>query len=274
MAISGNVVYPSIGSIVAHQRRAANSSVPAYMLKGYPNLSRGPGFLGAKSGFVDVTDTTSGPAGFTRPEDVSSDRAAARFRLLEPLQNRFPEGSSPADYRVALAEALRLAGPEFMRNFRLEEESNTLRQRYGGQFGQRCLLARRLVQSGVRFLEVSHNLNFINGTGWDSHNTGQLHLHGLIQELDTALSTSIEDQEQQRMLDKTLIVVATEFGRPAACDGGGLNHQGAYGATDDNCKLPVESPVSIPDFHATIRAALGINPRTERSRNCSGNHPP
>lgn len=278
--ISGNVVYPSIGSVVAHQRRAANPSVPAYMLIGYPNVSRGPGFLGAKSGFVYLTDTTSGPAGFTRPEDVSSDRAAARSRLLEPLQNRFPEGSSPADYRAAQAEALRLAGPEFMRNFRLEEESSTLRQRYGGEFGQRCLLARRLVQSGVRFIEVSHNLNFINGTGWDSHNTGQLHLHGLIQELDTALSTLIEDLEQQRMLDTTLIVVATEFGRPAAFDGGGgrghqgtsfslvlagggLNHQGAYGATDDNCKLPVESPVSIPDFHATVHAALGINPRTE-----------
>jgi len=278
--ISGNVVYPSIGSIVAHQRGAANPEVPAYMLIGYPNVSRGPGFLGTKSGFVYLTDTESGPAGFTRPGDVGADRAEARLRLLEPLQARFPDGSTPADYRAAQTEALRLAGPEFMRHFRLAEESGSLRQRYGGEFGQRCLLARRLVQAGVRFIEVSHNLNFINGTGWDSHNAGQLQLHVLIRELDTALSGLIQDLESKGLLEKTLIVVATEFGRPAAFDGGGgrghqgtafslvlagggLKHCGAYGVTDDACKEAVESPVSIPDFHATIHAALGIDPGHE-----------
>ena len=278
--ISGNVVYPSIGSIVAHQRGAANPVVPAYMLIGNPNVSRGPGFLGAKSGFVYLIDTATGPAGFTRPADVSTDRAAARLRLLEPLQRKFPAGSTPAEYLAAQAEALRMAGPEFMRNFKLDEEPGSLRQRYGGEFGQRCLLARRLVQSGVRFIEVSHNLNFINGTGWDTHNAGQLQQHVLIQELDTALSALIEDLEQQRILDRTLVVVGTEFGRPAAFDGGGgrghqgtafslvlagggLKHCGAYGVTDDQCKLPVENPVSIPDFHATIHAALGINPHAE-----------
>ncbi len=278
--ISGNVVYPSVGSIVAHERGAANPEVPAYMLIGYPNVSRGPGFLGAKSGFVYLTDTESGPAGFTRPADVPADRAAARASLLTPLQNRFPEGSAPWDYQEAQSDALRMAGPGFMRNFQLSEEPGSLRQRYGGEFGQRCLLARRLVQAGVRFIEVSHNLNFINGTGWDTHNAGQLQQHGLIRELDTALSALIEDLERQRILDKTLVVIGTEFGRPSAFDGGGgrghqgtafslvlagggLNHQGAYGVTDDLCKLPVENPVSIPDFHATIHAALGINPNQE-----------
>jgi len=278
--ISGNVVYPSVGSIVAHERGAANPEVPAYMLIGYPNVSRGPGFLGAKSGFVYLTDTESGPAGFTRPADVPSERAAARASLLAPLQNRFPQGSAPWDYQEAQSDALRMAGPGFMRNFQLSEEPGSLRQRYGGEFGQRCLLARRLVQAGVRFIEVSHNLNFINGTGWDTHNDGQLQQHGLIRELDTALSALIEDLERQRILDKTLVVIGTEFGRPSAFDGGGgrghqgtafslvlagggLNHQGAYGVTDDLCKLPVENPVSIPDFHATIHAALGINPNKE-----------
>lgn len=69
--ISGNVVYPSIGSIVAHQRGAANPKVPAYMLIGYPNVSRGPGFLGSKHGFVYLVDTHAGPAGFTLPDYVS-----------------------------------------------------------------------------------------------------------------------------------------------------------------------------------------------------------
>jgi hypothetical protein len=278
--ISGSTVYPSIGSIVAHERGAVDPSVPAYMLIGIPNVSRGPGFLGAKSGFIYLTDTKTGPAGLTRPADVDSARSADRMALLEPLQNRFPANSTPADYRAAQVEALRLSGPDFMRHFNLERETGTVRQRYGGEFGQRCLLARRLVQAGVRFIEVSHNLGFINGTGWDTHNAGQLQQHVLIQELDNALSALIEDLERQKMLDKTLIVVATEFGRPAAFDsgggrghqgtafsmvlaGGGLNHCGACGVTDDECKEIVENPVSIPDFHATIHAALGINPQHE-----------
>ena len=278
--ISGNVVYPSVGSIVAHERGSANPEVPAYMLIGYPNVSRGPGFLGAKASFVYLTDTESGPSGFTRPTDVNAERAEARARLLTPLQNRFPQDSNPADYQLAQADALRMAGPGFMRHFKLNEEAGSLRQRYGGEFGQRCLLARRLVQAGVRFIEVSHNLNFINGTGWDTHNDGQLQQHVLIRELDTALSALIEDLEKQRILDKTLIVVGTEFGRPSAFDGGGgrghqgtafslvlagggLNHQGAYGVTDDLCKEIVANPVSIPDFHATIHAAMGIDPFKE-----------
>ena len=105
--------------------------------------------------------------------------------------------------------------------FQLDAEPAELRESYGGEFGQRCLLSRRLIQSGVRFIEVSHNLNFINGTGWDTHNDGQLNQHLLIRELDSALSALVLDLEQHRLLDKTLIVVATEFGRPAQFDGGG-----------------------------------------------------
>ena len=82
-----------------------------------------------------------------------------------------------------------------MRNFQLEDESADLRNQYGGEFGQRCLLARRLVQAGVRFIEVSHNLNFINGTGWDTHNEGQQNQHLLIKELDIALAALIADLE-------------------------------------------------------------------------------
>ncbi len=278
--ISGSVTYPSIGSIVAHERGAASSDVPAYMLIGYPNVSRGPGFLGAKAGFVYLTDTESGPAGFSRPTDVDAERAARRQALLQPLQRRAAGDSVIAQYREAQSEALRLAGPDFMRHFNLKEESADLRNAYGGEFGQRCLLARRLVQAGVRFIEVSHNLNFINGTGWDTHNEGQLNQHVLIQELDIALSALITDLENQGILDQTLIAVGTEFGRPATFDGrggrghqgtcfslvlagGGLNHRGAHGVTDELSKEILDDPVSIPDFHATIHAALGIDPSKE-----------
>ncbi len=278
--ISGNVVYPSIGSIIANQRGAANPDVPAYMLIGYPNVSRGPGFLGAKSGYVYLTDTNTGPSGFTRPDYVDEKRAEIRHQLLKPLMARTSKGSAAADYEMAQQEALRLAGPKFMRHFNLKEEPDSLRNAYGGEFGQRCLLSRRLVQAGVRFIEVSHNLNFMNGTGWDIHNEGYKNQHLLIQELDTALAALIRDLKDKKLLDKTLIVVGTEFGRPPEFDGrggrghqgtafsmvlagGGLNHCGAYGVTDELAKKPVENPVPLVDFHATIHAAVGIDPSKE-----------
>ncbi len=278
--ISGNVVYPSIGSIIANQRGAASADVPAYMLIGYPNVSRGPGFLGAKSGYVYLTDTNTGPSGFTRPEYVDEKRAEIRHQLLKPLMARTVKGSAAADYEQAQQEALRLAGPKFMRHFNLKEESDTLRNEYGGEFGQRCLLSRRLVQAGVRFIEVSHNLNFMNGTGWDIHNEGFQNQHLLIQELDTALAALIRDLKKNNLLDKTLVVVGTEFGRPPEFDGrggrghqgttfsmvlagGGLKHCGAYGVTDELSKKPVENPVPLVDFHATIHAAMGIDPSKE-----------
>jgi uncharacterized protein (DUF1501 family) len=163
-----------------------------------------------------------------------------------------------------------------MGSFRLEDESADLRTSYGGEFGQRCLLARRLIERGVRFVEVSHNLNFLNGAGWDVHNQGILKQHALIQELDVAMSALILDLESRRLLDQTLLVITTEFGRPPEFDsgggrghqgtaftcvlaGGGLKHRGAYGETDELSKQIVKDPVSVPDFFATIHAALGID---------------
>jgi hypothetical protein len=278
--LSGTVTYPSIGAIVSHQRGPAGDCVPAYLLIGYPNVSRGPGFLGAKYGYVYLTDTKSGPAGFSRPSSVSDRRAAAREKLLSSLRKDDAPGSSTGDYAAAQAEALRLAGPGFMRHFDLDREPAGLRHRYGGEFGQRCLLSRRLIEAGVRFVEVSHNLNFINGTGWDVHNEGIDNQHLLIHEMDVALAALLDDLEARRLLDRTLVVVATEFGRPPEFDarggrghqgssftlvlgGGGLRHRGAYGVTDAAGKKPIEHPVSIPDFHATILAAMGADPAKE-----------
>ncbi|MEZ5301542.1 MAG: DUF1501 domain-containing protein [Verrucomicrobiales bacterium] len=274
--VSGTVVYPSIGSVIAHERGAASDGVPAYVVCGYPNLTRGPGFLGSKHGYIYLTDTESGPAALKRPEYVDAARQARREELLDVL--RKPSADGPlGDYDSAVEESLRLSGPEFMRIFDLKEEKGTLRERYGGEFGQRCLLGRRLIESGVRFVEISHNLNFINGTGWDTHNQGQLNQHILIKELDVAFSALIEDLEARKMLDKTLIVISSEFGRPPEFDGGGgrghqstaftcvlagggLKHCGAYGETDDLAKNVVSDPVSVPDLFATIHATMGIDP--------------
>ena len=276
--VSGTVVYPSVGSVIAHERGAADEGAPPYVLIGYPNVTRGPGFLGARDSYLYLTDTSQGPAGLSRPENIPLARQERRQRLLAGLRGLQapPSDSRLQDYEDAIDQSLRLSGPEFNRSFKLDEESGDLRNRYGGEFGQRCLLARRLIERGVRFIEVSHNLNFLNGAGWDVHNGGILQQHKLIQEMDTAMSALIIDLEQRNMLDKTLIVVTTEFGRPPEFDsgggrghqgsafscilaGGGLNHSGAYGVTDELGKKIVENPVSVADFFATIHAAVGVD---------------
>ena len=280
----GTEQYPSIGSIVAQQRGTITEGVPAYVLMGYPNVTRGPGFLGPKYGYVHLTDTKSGPPALKRSVGITDERQARRDKLLNAVRDdlRARNGSEgfAAEYDSAIAAAQKLAGPEFMRLFDLDRESADLRNEFGGEFGQRCLLARRLIEGGVRFIEVSHNLNFLNGTGWDVHNEGIVNQHKLIGELDQALSALVLDLESKKLLDKTLIVVATEFGRPAQFDGGGgRGHHGkcfsvvlaggglkngvTIGETDELGMKTVSRPVSVPDLHATIHCALGINPREE-----------
>lgn len=279
--VSGTIVYPSLGSIVAHERGAGAEGVPAYVVMGYPNVTRGPGFLGAQHGYIYLTETDIGPNGLVRPPDVDAARQARREQLLGRLRTEYLQRHATddaiKDYTAVGVEGFRLAGPKFMKVFDLGSEPATLRNAYGGEFGQRCLLARRLVQSGVRFIEVAFNLNFVNGTGWDTHNEGQLKQHELIQGLDQGFATLLRDLEEKKLLDKTLVVIATEFGRPPEFDaGGGRGHQSkafscvlaggglrsgrVIGETDELGKTIAARPVSVPDFFATIHCTLGINP--------------
>jgi len=278
---SGTLQYPSIGSVVSHQLGSKTEEVPNYVVMGYPNITRDPGFLGAKFGYVYLTQTEIGPNGLVRPPDVDSTRQDRRETLLASMreghQNRNAGDAAIQAQGDVSRQAFRLAGPRFMNVFALNRESKTMRESYGGEFGQRCLLARRLVQAGARFVEVSFNLNFLNGSGWDTHNDGQTNQHLLIRDLDKAFATLLLDLEKQKLLETTLVVIATEFGRPPEFDaGGGRGHQSeaftmvlagggiksglAVGATDDLSKKVIERPVSIPDFHATIHNALGIDP--------------
>lgn len=282
--VNGTIQYPSIGSAVAHELGPGEKNAPAYTLIGYPNVARSPGFLGAKYGYLYLTDLETGPRGLARPKFVDAERYERRLELLDSVRSTGlkANGSSRVleSYDEALLAHRALASTDFMKAFDLNQESSTTRQSYGSEFGQRCLQARRLTEHGVRFIEVAHNLNFVNGTGWDTHKEGQQNQWTLIRELDQALAALIDDLEARKRLDKTLIVVATEFGRPPEFDGaggrghqsttfsmvlagGGLSHQGAIGQTDDLAKKIVERPVSIPDFHATIHHALGIDYTTE-----------
>ncbi len=278
---SGTIVYPSLGSAVSAMKGTANDLVPTYVLIGNPSPAREPGFLGAQHGYVYLTETRSGPKGLTRPARVSDERHQRRMDLLKRMRDQFVQQNAGdlaiIDYVAATERGFRLAGPEFMSVFDLDHEPDDLRESYGDEFGQRCLLARRLVERGTRFVEVSFNLNFKNGTGWDTHNEGHANQHLLIQSLDQAFATLLSDLESKRLLEKTLIVISTEFGRPATFDaGGGRGHYGkafsvvlaggglrtsqAIGTTDELGMNIVHRPVSVPDLFATIYASLGIDP--------------
>ncbi|MCB1203557.1 MAG: DUF1501 domain-containing protein [Verrucomicrobiae bacterium] len=282
--VSGTVVYPSLGAVVSHELGAGQEGVPAYILAGYPSVARGSGFLGAKHSYLYLLDTEKGPAGLTRSPGITLERQARRDGLLGKVRATARETRDEADpvlsYDTLIEESRRLAGGDFAKAFDLKSEPATLRERYGAEFGQRCLLGRRLLQQGVRFVEILDNLNFTNGTGWDTHNDGQVKQHVLIRGLDQALSALMDDLETHGLLDKTLICVAGEFGRPSEFDagggrghqgsvfsvlmaGGGLAHKGAIGRTDDASKLALERPISVPDWHATVYHALGIDYRKE-----------
>ncbi len=281
---TGTTQYPALGAVVAHERGPRSDAAPPYVVIGYPNPTRSPGFLGAESGYLYLTDVSAGPQGLRRPPEITPARQARREALLGKLRERYSSRHAQdrriADYAAASEAGFRLGGPEFMKTFDLAEESDALRESYGGEFGQRCLLARRLIERGVRFIEVSFNLNFINGTGWDTHNEGQLRQHLLIRDLDRGLATLLADLERRRLLDTTLVVVATEFGRPPEFDGGGGrgHHPRAFsvflgggglqtgqvvGQTDELGREVVADPVPVSDLHATIYAALGVNPAKE-----------
>lgn len=278
--ITGSITYPSIGSLISHERGAAADGAPPYVVIGYPNVTRGPGFLGAQSGYLYLTDTSRGPAGLSRPKGITANRQIRREQFLAALQaSKDPSPDRQIQsYDAAIEQSLKLSGPEFNKVFQLDKEPADLRSLYGGEFGQRCLLSRRLVERGVRFVEVSHNLNFLNGTGWDTHNEGIVNQHELIRELDGAVAALITDLESKKLLDKTLIVITTEFGRPPEFDGGGgrghqgtafscvlagggLQHKGAWGDTDDLGKTIVANPVGVPDFFATLCATVGVDYR-------------
>lgn len=278
--VSGTVTYPSLGSVIAHQRGALSEDAPPYVLIGYPNVTRGPGFLGSSAGYLYLTETGKGPEGLSRPDGISVTRQRRREQILAELRanakDRFEGDSKVADYDSVIDQSFRLSGPSFSSVFDLDQEPDSLRNRYHSEFGQRLLLSRRLLQRGVRFIEVSHNPNFINGTGWDVHNDGIEKQHELIQDLDRGVSTLLDDLANLKMLDKTLIVITSEFGRPPQFDGGGgrghqgstftcvlagggLKHCGAWGETDQLSEKIVRDPVSVPDLFATIHASLGVD---------------
>ena len=298
---TGPIRYPSLGSLVAKEFEGPDDELPRFVSIGpfrtFNAAAFGPGFLGPHYAPLIVGERALGPAGpngrdssprvedLDGPPGVDRPRADDRLGLLEGMESDFLAGhSGPASesHRSAYRRAVRMVRSEASKAFNLDEEPASLRDAYGrNEFGQGCLLARRLVERGVPFVEVTlSRATAAGGLGWDSHQRNFDAVQQLCGVLDPAWSTLIEDLRARGRLDSTLIVWMGEFGRtpkinqnggrdhfPAAWStalaGGGIKGGQAHGRTSPDGMTVEEGAVSVPDFMATICTAMGIDPRKQ-----------
>jgi hypothetical protein len=300
---------PYFGSVVA-KLRPAQRNVPSYVwlqnLAGdvQPRYLTG-GFLGAAYSPLRVGTDLDNPSAagfrvraFDPPLDVPPQRLQQRFDLLQAT-NRPAPGSAAATLRRFQERALDLVtGPEARRAFDLGAEPEPLRDRYGRHaLGQNLLLARRLVEAGVRLVSVTAwaglppGERFRNVQTWDMHGTGvglgsifgtgAFGLGWALPNLDQAVSALLEDLDLRGLLDSTLVVMVGEFGRSPRIVNAGRDHWPAcysallagagirgglvHGASDRHGALVKDRPLSPENFGATLLYALGIPPETRLS---------
>lgn len=275
--------YPSFGAVVGRER-GFRGGLPPYALLGGSAKSEGAGYMGDVYNPLVISgnpaDAKFSVREVTPPEGVSAARFGRRQQLLAKL-DRFqrdaearPALSGSMDAFVTRAFDL-VTSPAAKKAFALSEEPAALRDRYGRhRLGQSCLLARRLVEAGVRFVTVA------NG-GWDTHDNHFVKVkRDLLPPFDQAYAALLDDLSERGMLSNTLVLAFGEFGRtpqvnPAAgrdhwptvfsvCLGGGPVRTGRIiGASDATGSQPTERPVRVEDLAATIYQALGIDYRRE-----------
>jgi hypothetical protein len=269
--------HPAMGCIASSQIGLPDDDLPAFVTidAGYDRIDGGrfyrsvPAYLGPQHAPLGVHDPLAGLENL-RPADGD---LADRLELLAGSEARFAqEYPLPAVSmkQAAFARAVRLMRSSRAKAFDLEEEPEKLRDAYGRhKFGQSCLLARRLIEAGVSFVEVFRR-------GWDDHGVAAKNISVRAPWLDAGMSTLIRDLKERGMLEDTLVVWMGEFGRTPGngeghfCNawttvwaGGGIKTGQVVGKTSDTGKNPgssiVERPISAPDYIATLCLALGID---------------
>ena len=289
------VRYPSLGSLVSKEIGRADNELPNYVslstFQFAPNVN-GAGFLGPRYAPLVVSGDSDNPQARANlsidnlrpPLDVDDKSLKNRVNVLNFLQKRFASqatSESAQAHRANYERAVRMVESQAKHAFRLDEETNALRDKYGrNRFGQGCLLARRLVERGVPFVEVALSRVNNNPVSWDTHSDNFNRVRQLSEVLDPGWATLMEDLRERGLLESTLIVWMGEFGRtPAINDNGGRDHFPAawssvlagglikggqvIGDTGKDGMQVVDRPVTTKDFYATICAALGIDPEGE-----------
>ncbi len=309
------VATPHIGAVISRTLGPREGAMPAFIDIGQRigvggedeelKAFRTAGFLGSEYGPFLIPDPAEAVSSISPPAGMTPGRFADRNKFYKQMLKNSPVGEFGSDYqKESLLRAmdnahLLLSSPTAARAFDLTEEPKESYDKYNtGRFGLGCLLARRLTEAGARFIEVT--TEYIPFKYWDTHENGHTRLTELKQQIDSPIAQLVLDLEERGLLDRTLIVLASEFsrdmmmeGRPDAvvkdqvavperitelthygmhrhftdgCSvvmwGGGMKKGFCYGKTADErpCKT-VEGRMPIEDLHATIFHALGISPK-------------
>ena len=270
--LRGTIVHPALGAWMQVFKPADPKSkldIPRNVVIGGPSSHPGAGFMDAKHGPLMIGSGNSGVDDVTHHGDM--DDLKYRLDLAKKLDRRFQETykqKNVKSYREMYPDALALMESEDLDVFDLDQENEKTRQSYGDGFGSGCLLARRLVERGVNFVEVYF-------PGWDTHNQNFLDLPRLANSLDQGMSSLVNDLHERGMLDETLVVLATEFGRtprinqndgrdhyPQAFScvlaGGNVKRGHVYGKTDELAANVTDNKVDIANFNATVAYAAGL----------------
>jgi hypothetical protein len=287
---TGTVVHPSMGAITAMELGNKKLDLPNFISLG--NSTDGAGFLppefnpfvvdagGAKRPNAPAKAAAAGGdtikiSNVAYPPGVDKARFRERMRFLQEQEAEFEKEHASDDvtkHKTAYEKADRLMHTPLLEAFDLSKEKPELVKSYGEEkFGRSCLLARRLVERGVAFIEIGLG-------GWDTHQDNFTKVATNCKQLDPGLGTLIRDLHEKRMLDKTLIVCMGEFGRTpkinanngrdhyprawsAMLAGGGIQGGRVIGATDKDGVEVKERPVTVPDLFATIYSAIGVDPK-------------
>jgi uncharacterized protein (DUF1501 family) len=282
------VAYPALGSMLGKELGDPEHDLPGYITisPGGLNAAIGAGFLGPQYAPMAVSGISDNPNAranlsidYLRPDrPVPADDQDMRRQLLADLQGDFEKrhGAAAAAraHAASYRKAQKMIDTEGRGAFKLDEEPAKIRDAYGrNRFGQGCLLARRLVERGVPFVEVTLD-------GWDTHLQNFEQVKNLSGILDPAFATLLADLKERSMLANTLVVWMGEFGRTPLINntagrdhfpnawstvlaGAGVKGGQAIGATAKDGQSVADRPVGVDDFLATVFTAVGVNPRKE-----------
>lgn len=289
----GPIQYPSVGAFLGKQLKKKECDLPSYVsinpFRAFSPSAYGPGFLGpAWSPLVVASETDKDKnvlfqvRNLKSADRLSSDQVDGRLNLLNTLETSFlaerPDAPG-SSHLQSYEQAIRMMKSSAVSAFQLDEEDDILRDAYGrSTFGQGCLLARRLIERGVSFVEVSlTGVDGAPGAGWDTHAENFTAVKSLCDVLDPAWATLMTDLKQRGLLDDTLVIWMGEFGRTPQINentgrdhwpgswstvlgGAGVKGGQAYGATSDDGTEIKEDPVTVQNLMATICRALSLDP--------------
>jgi hypothetical protein len=264
-----SVEHPSYGAVIAHELadKLTELEIPPFISIGGP--SEGPGFLGMA--YAPFQVDSNGQLRDVRTK-VSDKRLSDRMQLLGELETRFigeERGQAAGEHAKVVDKTYSLLTSKQMTAFRVDQEAQKMRERYGNTgFGRGCLMARRLVETGVPFVEV-------NLGGWDLHQNCFTGLQQKLPEVDQAMSALVEDLAASGLLEDTIVLWMGEFGRTpringdagrdhwarswsVVAGGGGLAGGKVIGATNDDGTAVVGTSYSSEDLMATVCHAMGI----------------